>query len=218
MNEVNSIDLFGSWIEMGMALAAITVGIIMIVLPYIRRKRSRPAYSSIVDYPLNFNWEVHTRIHEILTELRVRTDCGRTQLVQFHNGGDFLDGISMKKMTLTHESLTLGVSSAIEYTKDIPLSLCVAGLTLLKKNTPKLHITEQMDDSWCKQFYQNNQVVALAFLPVRRNNQILGYVSCHWCSWGKTDDVDEINLETQLETSRDIIEVELQHQTGSLHT
>jgi hypothetical protein len=138
--------------------------------------------------------------------------------VQFHNGGDFLDGISMKKMTLTHESLTLGVSSAIAYTKDIPLSMCVAGLTLLKENTPKLHITEQMDDSWCKQFYQNNQVVALAFLPIRRNNQILGYVSCHWCSWGKTDDADEVDIETQLETSRDIIEVELQHQIGSLHT
>ena len=41
MNEINSIDLFGSWIEMGMAIAAITIGVIIVVLPYIKRRRMK---------------------------------------------------------------------------------------------------------------------------------------------------------------------------------
>ena len=216
MNEVNNIDLFGSWIEIGMAIAAVVIGFVMIGSPHIRRFKNKPRNKNI-DYPKNFNWDIHTRIHEVLTELRVRTDCARTQLVQFHNGGDFLDGISMKKMSLTHESLTLGVSSAIDYTKDIPLSMCVSGLSLLKEDAAKLHIVEQLEDSWCKHFYQNHQVIAMAFLPIRTNNQILGYISCHWCSWSKTDEVDEITIEQELESSRDIIEMELHHQIGSMH-
>ena len=124
----------------------------------------------------------------------------------------------MKKMSLTHESLTLGVSSAIEYTRDIPLSLCVSGLNLLKEDTPTLHIVDQMDDSWCKQFYQNNQVIAMSFLPIRINNEILGYITCQWCSWSKTDTIDEPTLEENIEVARSNIEIELRHQTGSWYT
>lgn len=50
-------------------------------------------------------WNIHSEIHEILTELRIRTDAARAQIIQFHNGEYFMDGVSMKKMSLTHESL-----------------------------------------------------------------------------------------------------------------
>ena len=76
----------------------------------------------ITQLPDNCFWKTHTRLHETLTELRVKTDCARSQIVQFHNGGEFLDGISMKKMSLTHESLEKGVSSEMGIKKDLLLS------------------------------------------------------------------------------------------------
>jgi len=116
-----------------------------------------------VKLPDNCFWQTHTRLHETLTELRVRTDCARAQIVQFHNGGEFLDGISMKKMSLTHESLDKGVSSELSNKQDILLSLCIDGLNLLLKDEPIMYIVEDMKDSWCKQFYQSSNIITFAF-------------------------------------------------------
>jgi hypothetical protein len=58
-----------------------------------------------------------------LTELRVKVDCARAQIVQFHNGEYFMDGISMKKLSLTHESLSKGVSEEAGKTTNILISL-----------------------------------------------------------------------------------------------
>ena len=160
----------------------------------------------------SFNWDVHSRIHEVLSELRVKTDCARSQVVQFHNGGVFLDGISMKKMSLTHESLANGCSSEMETKRDLLLSLCLEGLSLLMEDSPKLHIVEQLEDSWCKNFMQSTNIISFCFLPIRKNGEIIGYVMCQWCSWSKTDAVDESQVSIELETARNDIEVNLSQQ------
>jgi hypothetical protein len=46
--------------------------------------------------------EIHTEIHELLTELRVTTKCMRASILQFHNGEYTMDGISMRKFSVTH--------------------------------------------------------------------------------------------------------------------
>jgi hypothetical protein len=162
-----------------------------------------------VKLPDNCFWQTHTRLHETLTELRVRTDCARAQIVQFHNGGEFLDGISMKKMSLTHESLDKGVSSELSNKQDILLSLCIGGLNLLLKDNPIMHIVEDMEDSWCKQFYQSSNIIAFAFLPIKKNGQAIGYVMVQWCSWAKADTVEDEIISKELEDARALIEVQL---------
>jgi len=214
-----NIDIAGSWIEIGMAVAALAVGIFIVIIPLIiKNKKFKKIIGGSIEYPKTFNWNVHTQIHEILTELRVKTDCARSQLIQFHNGGEFLDGISMKKMSLTHESLASGCSSEMEVKKDLLLSLCVEGLSLLKNDEPKLHIVEQMDDSWCKKFMQTSNTISFCFLPIRTKNTIMGYVMCQWCSWSKTDEIDESPVSEELESARNTIEMELHKQIGHWHT
>ena len=159
--------------------------------------------------PDSIFWNSHTRINETLTELRVKCDCARVQLVQFHNSGEFLDGISMKKLSLTHESLRNGVSSEMNIKKDLLLSMCIDGLTLLTKDTSDLYITETLDDSWCKQLLQNSNVISFSFLPLRKQNDIIGYVMCQWCSLSKVDDIDEEDMSLDLERARQLIEVQL---------
>ena len=41
---------------------------------------------------------VHGEIHEVLTELRVLTDSARAQVIQFHNGEYFMDGVDRKSV------------------------------------------------------------------------------------------------------------------------
>ena len=162
-----------------------------------------------IDLPDNCFWKTHTRLHETLTELRVRTDAARTQIVQFHNGGEFLDGISMKKMSLSHESLDKGVSSELPNKQDVLLSLCVDSLNTLLKDEPIIHIVEDMEDSWCKQFYQSSNIITFAFLPIRKRGQAIGYVMIQWCSWNKADLIEDETVSKELEDSRALIEVQL---------
>lgn len=211
------LDTFGSWVEVGMVLAAVAAGIFTILVPILikKNKRQSVAPTETLGYPKSLNWDVHSRLHEVLTELRVRTDAARCQLVQFHNTGYFLDGISMKKMSLTHESLENGVSSEMSVKKDLLLSLCIEGLRLLLEDDSEIHITSTLEDSWCKQLLQSSNVVAFSFLPVRKSKEIVGYIMVQWCSWNKADTADEHIVSQELEDSRVLVEVQLAHQLST---
>jgi len=211
---MQNLDTFESLVTVGISIAAIIAGIFIFVLPYHNKIKKCSIFSKSTDYPVGFNCNIHTRLQESLTELRVQTDCARTQIVQFHNGGQFLDGISMTKMTLTHESLAKGTSSELYRKKDIPMSMCVDGLNLLKENNPQLYIIDGLEDSWCKKFMQASNVISFAFLPLIQNKEILGYVMCQWCSWSKTDEVTEEKMATFLENCRNMVEIVLEEQSG----
>jgi hypothetical protein len=167
------------------------------------------------NFPSNEFWSLHTRIHEILTELRLKTDCARAQLVQFHNTGYFLDGISMKKMSLTHESLEAGVASEMEgaglnIKTDILLTLVVDSMVLMMDDEPHLHITEQMKPCHMKNLLHSNAVVAFSFLPVKGSGgQVVGYTTIHWCSLNKMDEIEESTMMEAMMEARDEIEIEL---------
>ena len=152
--------------------------------------------------------------HESLTELSVKTDCARSQLVQFHNPGNFLDGISMKKMSLTHESLEKGVSSEMPIKKDLLLSMCIDGLNLLLQDDPQLYMVSELEDSWCKQFMENSNVVAFSFLPLRRQGMVVGYVMTQWCSWTKTDLIHQEEMVSEITDARNLIEIQLEQEVS----
>jgi len=200
------------WFDMGAGAIALIAGIVTGFYYLVNRGKMKMLLkekNQSIKLPDNCFWKTHTRLHETLTELRVRTDCARAQIVQFHNGGEFLDGISMKKMSLTHESLDKGVSSELGNKQDILMSLCIDGLNLLLKDEPIMYIVEDMKDSWCKQFYQSSNVITFAFLPIKKRGQAIGYVMVQWCSWAKADTIEDEYISSELEDARALLEVQL---------
>ena len=141
----------------------------------------------------------------------MKIDAGRTQIIQFHNSGEFLDGISMKKFSVTHESLTSGTSSETGK-KDLLVSMFLDKLNLLKKDSPTIHIVETLSDSYTKQYMQNSNIIAFSMLPLRKNKEIIGYLMSQWCSWNKVDTIDGDLVEQEMELSRDRTEIQLQQQ------
>ena len=201
------IDIFNSWADAGTVFAALVGGVMVFLYPYLQKiKKSKFLQGT------SFDWSTHTQLHETLTELRVQTDCARTQIVQFHNGGEFFDGISMQKMSLTHESLANGCSSEMGVKKDVLLSLCMGQLKLLVDNNPTIHVVGMMEESWCKKFMQTNNVVAFSFLPLRKNKEIIGYLMCQWCSWTKADMIEDEQVHDFVEQARDVVEITLERQ------
>tara|TARA_R100000008_G_C3569439_1_gene161134 strand:+ start:518 stop:1150 length:633 start_codon:yes stop_codon:yes gene_type:complete len=200
------------WFELGGVLAGIGAGAISAVVFLLRKRKIGLPKPHDLKMPASCNWDVHTQLHETLTELRVKTDCARAQIVQFHNGGEFLNGVSMKKQSLTHESLRKGVSSEREVKQDLLLSMCIDGLTLVLEDNPEIYMVSDLEDSWCKQFMENSNTIAFSFLPIRQNNQAIGYVMSQWCSLAKADEIDTEIVSEWMETSRKIIEIQLAHQ------
>jgi len=211
---MEEIVFFDSWVEIGMALSAVLGGAAIFFYPHFLKYFRKTSSDILNEYPADFNYLINSKLSEKLVELRVQVDCARTQIVQFHNSGNFLDGISMKKMSLTHESLASGTSSEMETKKDLLLSLCVEGLNILKKNNPALYVVDQLDDSWCKKFMQASNVISFSFLPIRCKGEIYGYVMCEWCSWSKTDNIEEKEMALFLESARDSIEFSMEQQIG----
>ena len=201
------------WFEIGVAGVAIAVGVAIGIHRVLKgKKMTMLAQKEKLQFPTSCFWQTHTRVHETLTELRVKTDCARAQLVQFHNTGHFLDGISMKKMSLTHESLEKGVSSEMSIKRDLLLSMCIDGLNLLLQDDPQLYMVSDLEDSWCKQFMENSNVVAFSFLPLRRQGVVIGYVMCQWCSWTKTDLIEEEEMVAEINDARNLIEIQLEQE------
>ena len=205
-----------TWYEIGGIVVAVLAGIATGFYYLVNKgkigmllKERKAIKRQRVTLPDNCFWKVHTILHETLTELRLKTDSARAQIIQFHNTGEFLDGISMKKLSLTHESLDKGVSSEMPVKQNLLLSMCVEGLILLLEDDSKVYIVDELEDSWCKQLLENSNVVAFSFLPLKKYGQAIGYVMVQWCSWNKADNVDEVEMSEHVENSRNLIEVQL---------
>ena len=208
-----SISNWDEWVGLGVSLSAVAVGFFTYLLNkrFRSKAKSRDIISPRLDFPEKF-WCVHTKIQETLAELRLRSDCARAHLVQFHNGGYFLDGISMKRMSLTHESLERSVSGEIKNHQDLLMTMFMSLLEVIRKDEATLQYVNKMEDSYAKQHLESGNVIAFSILPIRRDNMIVGYIMNQWCSWNKVDDIDDELIEDWMNRSQSLIEVELINQ------
>ena len=208
-----SISNWDEWVGLGVSLAAVVAGFFTYLLNkrFRLKAKSKDIISPRLDFPEKF-WCVHTKIQETLAELRLRADCARAHLVQFHNGGYFLDGISMKRMSLTHESLERSVAGEIKNHQDLLMTMFMPLLEVVRKDEATLQYVNKMEDSYARQHLESGNVIALSVLPIRRNNMIVGYIMNQWCSWNKVDDIDEELIEDWMNRSQSLIEVELINQ------
>jgi len=208
-----NISHWDEWVSLGVSAAALVAGFFTY---FIRKKikihkKEKNIISPMMDFPENF-WNTHTKLQETITELRLRVDCARTHLVQFHNGGYFLDGISMKRMSLTHESLERSVSDEIKNHQDLLMSRFMPLLELIRKDKADLSVVSEMEDSYTKQTLESGNVIAFSVLPIQKDNKIIGYIMSQWCSWNKVDSIDEELVEDWMDRSQSLVEVELTNQ------
>jgi len=206
-NEVGGVDIVGSWMEVGLVAVALVAGVFF-ALPVLykaieTRKKKKKTY-----LPNNY-WRCNSRVHEILTELRVELDCARTQVVQFHNGGSFFDGTSMAKLTMTHESVRTGVSPESPNWRDLQMSTMHHLLEKTKDGKCTFNLPIEDGDNYSKQQLMAANVLAYSIIPLYKNNYFSGFVMCQWCSWSKVDEIVESNIPDLLIAARNKLQIEL---------
>ncbi len=157
-------------------------------------------------------WNIHSEIHEILTELRIRTDAARAQIIQFHNGEYFMDGVSMKKMSLTHESLRSGISAEVYEKKDVLISAYIDFIRSILDAKHKFEIVAVMKESYQKQLFISSSVIAYMAVPLLSKGINVGYVIIQWCSDEKVSQLKEQEALEEMKYAKDRIEVQLGNQ------
>lgn len=146
-------------------------------------------------------------IQETLNKLRYDSDACRVKIVQFHNGGSFATGKSMKKMSLTHESCHPGMVPTYKGSTDQLLSLFVDMLELAHLNTPELINTSSVRDSFFKSYLQSNHVLMFSILPLRNpKGDEIGCILCEWCAWSFADGVQADRFWNKFVETRNSVE------------
>ena len=194
-----------SWFETASIITGSLLGVLVGVLKVFGKKKDN--HRENIDFI-----QVHSQIHESLTELRIQTDAARTQVIQFHNGEYFMDGVSMRKFSLTHESLSRGVSADASRIKGLLCSMFVPLMNFVIKNEANVISVYDIPHSFCKQFFEENNVEGFVVLPLKVRGQLTAFILTQWCSEAKLETVDHKLVKQYMDDARNAIEVQLSQQ------
>jgi hypothetical protein len=150
----------------------------------------------------------HSQIHELLTELRITVRASRCLVFQFHNGGSFADGTSIKRFSVTHESCIGGITSMILESQDVLLTRYVDIIHYMDESASKIISVSSLPPSAFRSGLEINSVEYFSITPLRCLDGLtpLGFVCCHWCSADQldaieTEGVSQTNLERVISDS-----------------
>jgi hypothetical protein len=192
-------EKIGEWFQLGIMGATVLAGFI-----YGLRKAYRAISKSRTQRNEERFSQVNMRIWEALSEIRLTHGASRISLTQFHNGGKFVDGSSMRKMSISHQSCDSKIASTMQFRQDVLVSRFVEIIDILHDNDPRLRLLSNFGESNSKKFYQLHDTVAVSILPVYSSDSMLvyGYISVEWCDLGSLDKVNEKELTQDLENAR----------------
>lgn len=156
---------------------------------------------------------IHGEINELLTELRLTSNSMRASVLQFHNGEYFMDGISMRKFSITHESSHKGYTSQIAKFKNTLCSLFIPLLVRVLENKPLIFSVEAMPtNSYTKHFFEDENISHIACLPLKNKSINVGFILIQWHEDYAPDLAQEEKLMNHFLSIRDSIEVQLSYQ------
>jgi hypothetical protein len=155
---------------------------------------------------------IHQEINERLTELRKDTNSMRTCVLQFHNGGYFMDGISMMKFSITHESCHKGYTRQAAKLKDSQCTLFINLLAKMMEDKAQIYTTNSFEKSNTARFLEDEFVSHVACLPLKNKNTIIGFVMVQWHKDYSPDVVLVEKMMSDFVKQKDSIEMQLSYQ------
>lgn len=207
-NSFLDIDILGSWMEVGMVVIAVFAGCLVmypIILGIIKKNKG-------VVGPDSENYRSHhLKMHEILTETRVRLNADRALIMQFHNGGEYMDGTSMKRVSVTHESCCMGVSETFDKRRELLLSNFIEMLNFVPVDKAIVEATSNLSDCHFKRQLESNHTLVFCIYPIKGMKSLTtsGFMLIEWCNWDKADLIDDDVVKIELPQSTRYIEGEL---------
>ena len=172
-------------------------------------------------YNMKASYKVDVHVRQLLEELLLRTNATRVHVYRFHNGADFFDGTSMKRMSCAYEVASPGVSKEFQRVQQIPLSLFDTVQQMLIEGVPHIYKVKDLQEGHYKSALADVGVKAVCVMPLISNKLIVGAVCVHYpeeectgkdrdCKWyEKTCDEHKKSFCSAVKHYAALIEVEL---------
>lgn len=144
--------------------------------------------------------QAHTQVHETLTELRILVRSSRTLVFQFHNGGKFADGSSIKRFSVTHESCGMGVQSMLLESQDVLVTRYKELIDCLENQENEIIKVSDLPQCSFRYGMEINNVLFFSVSRLHCEDGLtpMGFVCCHWCDF---EDLDSVRDEGIPDTS-----------------
>jgi hypothetical protein len=202
----------------GELLGTLIIGVVIGVAGAIRKRK----LSMKTNHKQNKVFaEQHSRIHEMLTELRLVARASRCLIFQFHNGGAFADGTSIKRFSVTHESNDSTISSILLESQDVLLTRYMDLVRILDESPNKILRVSSLPPSAFRSSLEINNVQYFSMSPLKCLDGLtpLGFVCCQWCSIEQLDQIEaegvsESTLEEVIATSVSQINSHIANKAG----
>ena len=209
----SSIDF---WINIGAAIVGLIGGMLASVT-YLKNRIMFWKKQEEIDAAITVDdIRRYGQVQEILTTIRNSCDADRVQILQFHNGGKFLDGSSMKRMSVTHESCSYGVAYEYMHMQAVLATLLWEKIEMVKKDEPQIHIVKNLSESTLRTYCRSKGSEAFAVLPIRKDTLVIGFVNLDWLD-EETIPSNSIEFATILEEQRNYIELQLAKECKNGH-
>lgn len=209
----SSIDF---WINIGAAIVGLIGGMLASVT-YLKNRIVFWKKQEEIDAAITVDdIRRYGQVQEILTTIRNSCDADRVQILQFHNGGKFLDGSSMKRMSVTHESCSYGVAYEYMHMQAVLATLLWEKIEMVKKDEPQIHIVKNLSESTLRTYCRSKGTEAFAVLPIRKDTLVIGFVNLDWLD-EETIPSNLIEFATILEEQRNYIELQLAKECKNGH-
>ena len=125
------------------------------------------------------------KIQDKLAELRVKIGANRVYIAKFHNGEEFFDGMSIKKISKTHETCYQGVSHEFLSCQNIMTSLVPEAMSIValskKTGNPIIKCTKSLSEGG----FLNNHLTGLGIKTFGKyrlliGERLVGYIGMHF--------------------------------------
>jgi hypothetical protein len=182
--------------SLGELSGALLVGVGLGVVSMLKKKNISLKWNTKRE---SASMQAHSKVHEALTELRVLIRASRSLVFQFHNGGKFSSGTSIKRFSITHESCSQGVLGMLLETQDVLLTRYMELVEILDTKPHKIIKVSDLADSSLRSILEINNVVYFSVSPLKCEDLLtpMGFVCCHWCD---LSEMDELHAEGITET------------------
>jgi len=177
----NSMNIGELHIDLNTILSIVGVLITGIVGPIVLVRYKQNIYKNNTNFrkqeEFNLALKNQSTINQSLNDLQEKLDINRILITQFHNGGNFWPGNqSMKKMSVTYESTSLGTAADILKIQNVPVSFFSGILQdLISATQPVFLNIKQIRDNALRYFWENRGVELVYLFPILGlDNLLLG--------------------------------------------
>lgn len=139
--------------------------------------------------------KIENDINECLKRTLVKTNSSRVSLIRFHNGGRDMNGLSFLKMSMTNESVKLGLSSLMPEFQNVFRSffsyLCEKLISDGYCYVDDINTLKEVDTTMYE-FLFSRDIKSIYSIPIEnKNGTVIGFIYIEFTN-GETVDKEQI--------------------------